>query len=470
MSNISIPKQGITLKPGFWLAGALYSCLLVYSAYFTARTDTLPLLLSFGILFALYLWSYRQAKDQHIFWWVALAFFLRLLLLPAIPTLSDDFYRFIWDGQLLAAGENPFAQLPAWYMQADSPDIPGLDKALYDRLNSPEYFTIYPPLNQGIFALAAILSNGSLQATVIIMRLFLLLAEAGSLFLLYKLLRQYRKPVRYLLLYALNPLVILEITGNLHFEGLMIFCLLLTVFLFSKYQQKGKKGFLAGAAMALAAAIGSKLLPLMFLPLWLRRLPRKRLFYFYELCALSILLIFMPLLSSELFEGIGRSAALYYHKFEFNAGLYYLIRELGYLLAGFNIIWQAGPVLALLTIAGIFMLSLHIKGTRLSLPQAMFWAYGIFLLFSLTVHPWYITPLLALSLFTHYRFPILWSGLIFLTYAGYQPEGYREQYWIVALEYGAVFLFMLWEIRKNKKNNSTAETVKPYNRFAHIKE
>lgn len=470
MSNTRNILYKSPFSPAFWLVGALYSCLLIYSAYFSARTDTLPLLLSFAALFALYLWGYRQAKEQHILWWIALAVFLRLLLLPAIPTLSDDFYRFIWDGRLLAAGENPFAQLPAWYMQAGAPEVPGIKLALYQKLNSRAYFTIYPPLNQGIFMLAALPGGGSIQTSVIIMRLFLLLAETGSIFLLLKLLRQYQKPARYLLLYALNPLVVLEISGNLHFEGLMIFFLLLTIFLFSKYQRKGKKGFLAGAAMALAAAVGSKLLPLMFLPLWLRRLPRKRLFYFYELCALSILIIFVPLLSSELIESIGRSAALYYHKFEFNAGLFYLVRGLGYLLAGFNIIWQAGPAFALLTIAGIFMLSLHKKAAKLSIPEAMFWAYAIFLLFSLTVHPWYICPLLALSVFTPYRFPVLWSGLIFFTYAGYQSEGFEENFWIVVLEYSAVALFMLWEIRKNKKNSRSAETPTPHNRFAHIRE
>jgi alpha-1,6-mannosyltransferase len=466
MSNIhntkSIPSSGRL----FWLTSLLYSCGLLYIAYFPARTDTLPLLLGFGFLFGLYLWSYRQAEPGPIFWWIALAIFLRLLLLPAIPILSDDFYRFIWDGRLLAAGENPFARLPGWYMQPEAPPLPGITQELYMQLNSPNYFTIYPPINQGIFALAAYLSPGSIQASVMVMRIFLLLAEGGTLFLLYKLLKAWLKPVQLLLLYALNPLVILEISGNLHFEGLMIFFLLLAIYCYHQYESAGKKYLLSATAASMAAAVASKLLPLMFLPLWIRRLKTKKLFYLYELCALFIILLFFPLISRELAEGISSSIALYYQKFEFNAGLYYLIREAGYQLAGFNIIWQAGPFLALLTLISIVAFSIHKKSSRLPLAQGMFWVYGIFLLFSLTVHPWYITPLLALSVFTPYRFPVLWSGLIFLTYVAYQPGGVAENYLIVALEYGAVLFYMLWEIRQNKKNKQITKTATPHNRFA----
>jgi alpha-1,6-mannosyltransferase len=455
-----------SIRLAFWLSGLLYAGGLVYLAYFPSRTDTCPLMLGFAALFGLYLWSYHQGSDQKIYHWMALALLLRLLLLPAIPSLSNDFYRFIWDGRLLAAGENPFAQLPSWYMQAGAPAIAGINQGLYENLNSPHYFSIYPPITQGIFTLAAWLSPGSIRGSVMIMRLFILLAETGTIFLLYRLLKTYRKPPQLLLLYALNPLIILELTGNLHFEALMIFFLLLTLLLFGKYQQTKKRKWLGGTAMAMAAAIATKLLPLMFLPLWLRRLPRKKLLYFYEYCALATAIFFLLLLSPALSKGFARSIALYYHKFEFNAGLYYLIREIGYWMTGNNIIWQAGPILALLTIIGIFYLSLHKRLSRLQLAEGMFWAYSIFLLFSLTLHPWYITPLLALSILTPYRFPALWSGLIFLTYASYGPEGVRENYWVITLEYGAVLAFLLWEIRKKQQNHPIHQTTEENKSFA----
>lgn len=474
-SSLGSPVNPSGIRPAFWLTGLLYACGLIYMAYFPLRSDTLPLMLGFAGLFGLYLWSYQQAGNQQadnqkIYHWIALALLLRLLLLPAIPSLSDDFYRFIWDGRLLVAGENPFAQLPSWYMQPMAPTIPGIDLALYENLNSPHYFSIYPPVNQGIFMLAAWLSPESIQGSVMVMRIFILLAEAGSIFLLHDLLKNYGKPPRLLLLYALNPLIILELSVNLHFEALMIFFLLLSLHFFRKYQKTIKRSWLGGTALAMAAAIATKLLPLMFLPLWLRRLPRKKLLYFYEYCGLATAIIFLLLLSPALSEGFAQSIALYYHKFEFNAGLFYLIRGIGLWIADFNVIWQAGPALALLTILGVFFFSLHKKTSRLPLAEGMFWVYGIFLLFSLSLHPWYLSPLLALSLLTPYRFPVLWSGLIFLTYASYRPEGVNENYGIIALEYGAVLLFLLWEIKNRRRKDHFDKTAVPQKDFAYIKD
>ena len=437
----------------FFLTVILYSAGLIYIAYFLQRTDTLPLLLSYGLLFLLCLYSFYQSNKTSAVYWIGLAIFLRLLLLPSIPTLSDDFYRFIWDGRLWLAGEHPFTHLPSWYMQAQEALPAGINTELYHKLNSPNYYTIYPPLNQAVFFLAALISPDSIWGSVIMMRIPLLLAEIGSLLLLPKLLKPDHKSRHVLVLYALNPLVILELTGNLHFEALMIFFLLLALYYYKQYKQTIQKKKLAETAVAFAAAIGSKLLPLMFLPLFVRRMPKKHFRFLIVVTIAATFLLFLPLLNLPFLKGLSSSLSLYYLKFEFNAGLYYLLRAVGFWLFDNNIIIQAGPVLALLTLSGILWLSFSKKGSKLPIAEAMFWAYAIFLLFSLTVHPWYISPLLVLSLFTRYRFPLLWSALVFLTYAGYQPAGFQENLLIVAIEYGAVMLFALWEGCAKKQDN-----------------
>ncbi|MEQ9229236.1 MAG: hypothetical protein RIF46_01035, partial [Cyclobacteriaceae bacterium] len=77
-------------------------------------------------------------------------------MLFATPSLSDDFYRFIWDGRLLAHGIHPFAELPGFYLDP-SLNIPGIDQSLFDNLNSKEYFTIYPPFAQLIFLISVLI-------------------------------------------------------------------------------------------------------------------------------------------------------------------------------------------------------------------------------------------------------------------------------------------------------------------------
>lgn len=433
----------------FWLVGLLYGLGLTYIAYFLQRTDTLPLLLSFGGLFGLCLYSYRYAGQGSLSQWFLLALLLRLLLLPAVPALSDDFYRFLWDGRLLLAGEHPFSHIPSWYMQAEAPSVTGLTPELYSRLNSPEYYTIYPPLHQVTFYLAALVGRESLLLSLLSLRIPLILAEAGTLWLILKLLQQYKMPRKLFLLYALNPLVILECVGNLHFEAFMVFFLLLSVYLLNGYQQQAKKRLLAGSAAAFAAAIASKLLPLMFLPFLLRKLGLRAFLLFFLFGFLLTLVLFLPLYSPELLAGFQGSLSLYYQKFEFNASLYYLLREVGYWFKGYNIIGTAGPFMALLATGCILLFSFSRKAKSLPLPAGMLWVYTLFLVFSLTVHPWYIIPLLALSLFTRYRFPLLWSGLVFLTYAGYGEGGFAESKLVLAVEYGCAGLFLLWEWKRN---------------------
>ena len=83
----------------------------------------------------------------------------------------------------------------------------------------------------------------------------------------------------------------------------------------------------------------------------------------------------------------------------------------------------------------------------------MLWVLTFYLFVSTTVHPWYITFLVLLTVFTEYRFALLWSGLVVLSYFAYSNPDYIEHLGILAFEYIAVFTFMIYEIstQLNKK-------------------
>jgi hypothetical protein len=456
------------------LVGALFLALaIIYLGFFVDRTDSENLIVAFVLAFAGYLSLVYRPKQSWLKPLVGLGIMLRLALVFTFPLLSDDVYRFLWDGHLIAAGYNPFAELPAHYLEAGHA-VPGLTKALFEKLNSPDYYTVYPPVAQSIFTVAVWLFPSSWHGAAVVMKLFLFACELGSLWLLWRLLgarpwllsgvemqdakkvekrkattlqvRKTTEPQKHkttkLLYYWLNPLIIVEITGNLHFEGAMVYFLLLAFYLL-----QGSRWVVAGVAMG--AAVASKLLPLLLLPHLVRRLWGRSFWVFSVAIGAALLLFFVPLLLSPGFiSGFRSSLALYQQKFEFNASLYYLVRAVGYQQVGWNLIATIGPFLAKLSAVGILLLALlDGRSSWRSLPAGWLMAFVLYLLCATTVHPWYLSVPIVLCVFTPWRFPLVWSFLIMLTYVSYATVPYSENLWLVGLEYLVVGGFAVWELR-----------------------
>jgi hypothetical protein len=77
------------------------------------------------------------------------------------------------------------------------------------------------------------------------------------------------------------------------------------------------------------------------------------------------------------------------------------------------------------------------------------WALFLYLAFATTVHPWYLCALVAFSVFTPYRFPIVWSAVVILSYYTYITTDYAENMWLVSLEYLIVYAYLAYELWKN---------------------
>lgn len=437
-------------KPKYYLL--IFVCAIGYAliAYSIQRFETQYLLPVYATLFFGYGWVIKQAQDEQISFWLISAFIFRFIFLFSLPSLSDDFYRFIWDGRLWSTGYHPFSELPSVYVQQG---ISGIDQELFSKLNSPEYFTIYPPISQFVFWVSVKISPQSILGSVIVMRIILLLAEAGTVFIMYKLLKRLSLSSVNTLLYALNPLVIIELTGNLHFEGLVIFFVLLSVYLLLNNRWMT-------STLSIALAIGSKLVPLIFLPALFSRLGIKQSITYGLGTTLALSVCFLPLFNLEVIRSMSESIGLYFNRFEFNASLYYLVREFGFWKYGYNIIQTVGWKLGLTSTILILLLSFRrgfkwTPGTQQMAFSALLtdwmWALSIYFLFTTILHPWYITTLIALSVFTSYRFPIVWSGLIFLTYAGYTQNSFDENLWLTAFEYIIVFGYLIFEWKSQKQ-------------------
>ncbi|WP_273447425.1 glycosyltransferase 87 family protein [Neolewinella agarilytica] len=462
-----MPASQLSITRHLWGA-LLLSAGVLYLGYGVDRQQFWSLFGAFVVAFGGYLALVYRAEARYLKPLIGLGILLRVALVFAFPLLSDDVYRFIWDGNLIVAGENPFAHLPAYYLEAGN-QIPGLTPELFARLNSPDYYTIYPPIAQGVFTASAWLSPGSWYGAAVVMKLFLLLCELGSLWVMWRLLgagpqvqwqvEKSKDQRPRLLYYWLNPLILVEITGNLHFEGAMVFFLLLAYYLL----QRSK---LVAGAVAMAASVASKLLPLMLLPFLIRRLIKgspfkirsvvesyqylRRFLLFSLTFGITCLLFFLPfLLSPDFLEGFQSSLELYQRKFEFNASLYYLARAYGYFDVGWNQIAVFGPMLAKASAVGILLMALLDRRSDWpSLAAGWLFAFVLYLLCATTVHPWYLSVPIALSVFTRWRFPLVWSFLIMLTYTNYLTVPYEENLWLVGTEYLLVLGFALWEWRR----------------------
>ena len=441
--SLRIPAYFYRMGIRFLITAIMLVC-TVWLGYYVTQSDFMGIMIGIVPFFAAYAWVIK--RDEAIIYWILIGILLRILLLFSLPNLSDDYFRFYWDGLLTINGYNPFNRLPDYYLQNHIlPEY--LTPDLYERLNSKPYYTIYPPVLQGIFAAAAWFFPKNIGSAVLFMKLILLLSEIGALLLLKKLLPLVGLPGQQVLLYALNPLIIIEIVGNLHFEGLMIFFLLLALWLLL---HPIRRGWLWSAAV-MAGAVATKLLPLLFLPFLIAHLGWRRSFIYFSTIGIILLGLFTPLFNSLFFKNFGSSLDLYFRRFEFNAGLFYFLKGIASFFTDRNPVKIIGPGLALLTFLLVITLAIWRRKKDLtSLPESWLWAISIYLFNTTTVHPWYLSTPVALSVLSQWRYAIMWSGAAWLSYSHYQGGNFAERYEFIIIEYALIVIYFLWEVWINK--------------------
>ncbi|MCA9771252.1 MAG: hypothetical protein KC466_02515, partial [Myxococcales bacterium] len=333
-------------------------------------------------------------------WILAAALLFRVMQIPAAPSLSDDLWRYLWDGRVSEAGINPFAHAP------DARALAALRDGDWAKINHREIPTIYPPLAQFAFRAARGIGSGSAA-----LKSLWVLCDLGVMAVLVALLARSRRPASRLILYAWNPLVVVEVARAGHVDVLGI--LFVTLALWAVAAGRERAGV---AAVSLAGL--AKLIPFGLLLWFLPRRPRATA----ALAATLVAVGYLPFLGagSTLFAGL----AAY--------GEHWRFHPLGF---GLLAAWVSDPRAARLLALALWLGATGVTVLRgATFERAAFVFFGGYLLLSPTLHPWYFLWILPFAALRRSRAWWLAAALAPLGYgvlARYRDGGpWREIPWV----------------------------------------
>ena len=415
-------------------------------AYYLERTDFIKLTTLFGALFFL-CFKLIQFEKWNFKFLLFVGILFRLVFLLTEPNLSQDYYRFIWDGELVINFISPYLNLPNTLIEQQDLVISNAHE-LHQGMTelSARHFSNYPPLNQYIFALAAMLGGKSILGATIVMRLIIIVSDIGIFYFGRKLLKNLNLSPHLIFWYFLNPLIIIELTGNLHFEGVM-----LCFFIASLYLLSIKKWILAAVVFALSVSV--KLVPLIFLPLFMKHLGFRRSVLFYFVFGITSLTLLAPFLSSQFISNYTDTIGLWFSNFEFNSGLYNAIKQIALRLEvkPWELIKTYGKITPYIIVSVVLLFTFLRGNQKLSvLISSMLWILTTYYLLAATVHPWYIVFLVLLTIFTRYRFSLVWSLVVILSYYAYSQISFKEHLGLLSIEYIVVYGFIIFELFRLK--------------------
>lgn len=424
------------------LAPAVFILSLSLLSWQDSRTEFIFNFTVYGVSIISYLVFIRSQNFTHRqFLFVAIA--AHLIFLFSMPAFSNDLYRFIWDGELINAGINPYDFTPSELIGTEAFRDSSYWQEIYNGMSplSRKNYSCYPIVSQIYFAVSGFFSN-SIIINLITLRILILSTYALCYSFLLRILELLDLEKKRIWILFLNPLWIIETIGNLHFEGVMISFMIAAVYFLLIRK-------LVAGSLLLTAAIQVKLIPVLILPFFFRYLGNVKASLLYLLVVIFVSVTSIILLDQGNILHFTESLLLYFRTFEFNSFFFHYYMEYGYWRYG----WWRGKAysfnLSNIVIFFIALLSLYgeIDNGKLLLKRFLL-AFSVYLMLSTTVHPWYILPLLAFSIFSDFAYPLIWTFLVFLSYSAYANEIIDDGTFrlLVAVEYIGVLAIWSYEL------------------------
>ncbi len=407
------------------------------------------------IVYAVAIWRVRRQAIESGSLTLILIFaaLFRLILLFSEPIQEDDFYRYLWDGKVVASGLNPYRFTPREVQtdnEKEGPLQPYRELAetdahlglLLSRINHPDVPTLYPPVAQAVFGLAALIAPGSLLA----LRLIFFCFDLAVCLVIVRLLCRLESSPLWVLVYAWSPLVIKETINSSHYDVVPTFLLVLALLALVT-------GRLSVGFLSLGGAILGKVFPVVLLPLFAwhawRRYGLGRACGGLALAGLVVTGGYAPFAAAG--NGLWQGFVTFAESWQTNSFVFPLLHQL---IADR---WLAnGIVVGCLIGAVCIALRRNSEGNDGRLLYGCFFVVGTLLLLSPVGNPWYfmwVIPFVCL-------FPcaswLLLSGLLGLYYTAFyflyrgEPETFRWVVWLEYLPFYAVLAWEAWRIRMGR--------------------
>jgi len=358
---------------------------------------------------------------------LAVGVLLRVSFVSTNPIGSDDYYRYMWDGKVQSNGINPYLYPP------NDQSLQKLHSEIIPKfVNNPDMKTIYFPLSQWLFYAGYTFSGEAVWGY----KLLLLISELITLLALFLLIRKRNLPDKYILLYALCPLPIIQFSLDAHLDGFGLPLLILAL-LFYLDNKKILSLIFLGLSFSIKP-VGLLFLPILFF--FEKKLPERIKILFIPAVAFSVQ--FLPyIFSSNPFEAF----FIYAKNWTFNGIVFNIIDS--FVQNNQTARIYCGILLMISLLPFIF--------NKMDLLNKFYFSVLLLLIFSPVVHPWYITWLAVLL-------PVFprWSGILYavlssltvFTVLNYQLNGLWKEYPVVLiLEYIPVILLLIYELRKEEK-------------------
>lgn len=485
MRRIAFEKQSFQKSFARWggvsvLAGAaMAACWFAITSLPILRAGNLVLFLAYFTIACLaYLMAvWRLARDRlplSLIWGLALLF--RLVLLASPLALSDDIYRYLWDGRLLSQGVTPYA----WVV--DDPVLDAYETPLRASVNHAWMASPYLPAAQAVFAVVERIAPQNIMAY----RILAILLDLAVGWLVMGLFGLFSLPRRRVLIYLWSPLVVIEFAHSAHIDVWMLFLILLSFWLLARARpgSAAENRWLSASVISFGAAVLTKGIPLLLTPLFLRRWGWRRWLLF-------ALIVILPLAwfaagagwgLTGVVDGTGVFGAtrIYLRQWNYNSGFYHWLEVA---LTGYRT--EGAVPLQPDTETGILWAKLITSGLLgCVLLGALFWAWKLddpagndhhvrtlglirlailplsgYLLLAATLHPWYviiILPFIPFLLPKNSETPLvdrlIWPWLYFSCAIGFSyltyinPLDLHEYALIRWVEYPLFYALLLWSV------------------------
>jgi len=397
----------------YGLGAILLVALTICSRNFS-RTGEPSFFIPLAVAGVAYLLAFREFLStpefpkRVIVFGLALSALWHIQFLRMPPGLDDDIHRYVWDGRVQRLGYNPYIVVPS------DPALTSLHTSETRTLNNPEVPSPYPAGAQLFFRAVT-----SIHESIFALKVAFVLCDFAIVFVLLDVLRCTRQGEHWVLAYAWHPLLAIEVAGSGHVDIVGVLLLLVSVVALLKRWR-------AVAAMSFGLAVAVKLLPIVLLPLYWKRVRMRNA----ALAAIVLGLLYVPFLNHGRIP-IG-SLGSYVQRFRFNGPVFATLER----VAAPQVV--AGLAVLVGFVTAIWMRRKSAEGS----PEEFAWPMAASLFCAPVVYPWYLLWMLPFLRSTSTLPILVWTLSILPTYYVWHLRTVGRPWlvpdWIAILEYGSV--------------------------------